>query len=122
MGNLTLDFGQIGMGDIARVGGKNASLGQLFNALKPQGVGVVDGFAVTSEAYWRLLDEAGLRRKLEALFEKFDPENLEQLAERGHAARAAILETTLPEDLNQAILDGYRRLTKRRAGPRSPSP
>jgi pyruvate,water dikinase len=107
------DFGNIGMTDIARVGGKNASLGELFRALKPQGVGVVDGFAITSDAYWHLLDQAGLRSKLEALFEKFDPENVEQLAERGHAARAAILQTSLPEDLNQAIIDAYRHLTSR---------
>jgi pyruvate,water dikinase len=113
MGELTIDFARIGMADISRVGGKNASLGELFKALKPQGVGVADGFAVTSEAYWHLLDQAGLRGKLKALFEKFDPENVEQLAERGHAARAAVLETALPEDLNQAITDAYGRLMSR---------
>ena len=58
----TLDFNQIGMRDLSRVGGKNASLGQLHNALKPQGVGVLDGFATTAEAYWRLLGENGLYR------------------------------------------------------------
>jgi pyruvate, water dikinase len=113
MSDLTLDFEKIGMADIARVGGKNASLGELFKALKPQRVGVLDGFAITADAYWRLLDEGGLRAKLEALFQKFDPEKLEQLAERGHAARSAILETALPADLSQAIIDGYRRLTER---------
>ncbi len=101
------------MRDLPRVGGKNASLGELFKALKPQGVGVLDGFAITADAYWRLLDQAGLRSKLESLFEKFDAENVEQLAERGHAARAAILGTPLPADLNQAILDAYRQLTNR---------
>ena len=64
-------------------------------------------------AYWHLLDQAGLRGKLEVLFEKFDPENVEQLAERGHAARAAVLETALPEELNKAITDAYSRLTGR---------
>ncbi len=113
METFTADFGTIGMADIARVGGKNASLGELFRALKPQGVGVVDGFAITSDAYWHLLDQAGLRSKLDALFEKFDPENVEQLAERGHAARAAILQTPIPEDLNQSIIDAYRHLTNR---------
>ena len=56
MGSFTVDFAQIGIADIARVGGKNASLGELFKAVKPQGVGVADGFAVTSDAYWHLLD------------------------------------------------------------------
>jgi len=111
--NFITDFGNIGMADIARVGGKNASLGELFRALKPEGVGVVDGFAITSDAYWHLLDQAGLRNKLDALFEKFNSENVEQLAERGHAARAAILQTPIPEDLNQAIIEAYHHLTSR---------
>lgn len=113
MPQFTLDFEQIAMADIARVGGKNASLGELFLALKPQGVGVVDGFAVTSDAYWRLLEQPGLRAKLEANFQNFDPENVEELGERGHAARAAILETEIPPELKQAILDAHKRLTAR---------
>jgi pyruvate, water dikinase len=59
--SYTLDFSQIGMQDVSRVGGKNASLGQLFRELKPQGVGVLDGFATTADAYWRLLAELDLR-------------------------------------------------------------
>ncbi|HVW07178.1 MAG TPA: phosphoenolpyruvate synthase [Bryobacteraceae bacterium] len=113
MAQFTLDFEQIGMADIARVGGKNASLGELFRSLRPQGVGVADGFAVTSDAYWRLLGESGLRTKLESLFKNFDPENVEQLAERGHAARAAILDTPMPPELKQAILGAHERLTAR---------
>lgn len=113
MGELTLDFSQIRLQDIGRVGGKNASLGELFQALKPQGVGVIDGFAITSDAYWGLLAQHGLREKLEGVFFDFDPENVEQLAARGHAARAAIIETPLPAELKVAILDAYRRLTAR---------
>lgn len=113
MAKFIADFENIGMEDITRVGGKNASLGELFRALKPQGVGVVDGFAITSEAYWRLMEQAGLRSKLEALFKQFDPENVEQLGEAGHAARAAILQTPIPEDLKQAIVEAYRRLGTR---------
>jgi pyruvate, water dikinase len=109
----TLDFGQIGMQDVARVGGKNASLGQLFRELKPQGVGVLDGFATTADAYWRLLEEHDLRKRLEEILTGYDPENLEQLAERGHAARAAVLETPLPPELRESILDAYRRFIER---------
>ena len=64
----TADFSEIHIGDIARVGGKNASLGEMFNALKPKGVGVLDGFAITTDAYWRLLEEQNLRAKLENVF------------------------------------------------------
>jgi len=110
---LTLDFSKIRMSDVALVGGKNASLGELFSALKPVGVGVLDGFAVTTEAYWLLLQEAGLQRKLAAIFSKLDPENLENLAASGHAARTEILETSLPDALRSAILSAYGNLVER---------
>ena len=77
---FTLDFSEIRNADVALVGGKNASLGELFSALKPKGVGVLDGFALTTDAYWRLLEEQGLRAKLADIFADLDPENLEQLA------------------------------------------
>ena len=109
----TLDFSEVGMRDVGRVGGKNASLGQLYRALKPRGVNVVDGFATTADAYWRLLDESGLRGRLAAIFAEFDPENLAQLAERGQAARTAVLETPLPADIVAPILESYRRLATR---------
>ncbi len=109
----TSNFSHIRTTDVARVGGKNASLGELFNALAPQGVGVLDGFAITTGAYWRLFQEQGLRIKLDSLFTKFDAENLDQLAERGHAARTLILETLLPADLCANIIDSYRQLIQR---------
>ncbi len=109
----TVDFSEIRMGDVARVGGKNASLGEMFSALKPKGVGVLDGFAITTDAYWRLLKEQNLRAKLENIFASLDPENLEQLAARGHEARTRILETPLPEVLGSAIRDSYRALVTR---------
>ncbi|MBZ5677056.1 MAG: phosphoenolpyruvate synthase [Acidobacteriia bacterium] len=111
--SYTLDFSQIGMQDVPRVGGKNASLGQLFRELKPQGVGVLDGFATTADAYWRLLAERELRARLEKILSGFNPENLEELAQRGHAARAAVLDTPLPNELSDAVLVAYRRLVAR---------
>jgi phosphoenolpyruvate synthase/pyruvate phosphate dikinase len=112
----TLDFGEIGMQDVPRVGGKNASLGQLFRELKPQGVGVLDGFATTADAYWRLLAEQDLKARLEKILSGFNPENLEELAQRGHAARTAVVETTLPDELKQSILEAYRRLAQGKDG------
>jgi pyruvate,water dikinase len=111
--DYTRDFGEITLKDLPRVGGKNASLGQLFNALRPKGVAVLDGFATTAEAYRRLLQERGLESRLRTVFTDFDPENLAQLEERGQAARAAVLATPLPADLRAAILDAYDRLCKR---------
>ena len=109
----TLDFSEIRNRDVELVGGKNASLGELFCALKPKGVGVLDGFALTTAAYWRLLEEEGLRVKLEKIFLDLDVENLEQLAAKGHEARTQILRTPLPEVFRSAIRDSYRALLER---------
>jgi pyruvate,water dikinase len=108
-----VNFSEIRMTDVARVGGKNASLGELLVALKPKGIGVVDGFAITTDAYWHLLAEQGLRDKLVKILSVVDPENLENLATAGHAARAAILETPLPEDLKADVVTAYRNLIAR---------
>jgi pyruvate, water dikinase len=108
-----LDFAEITLKDLPRVGGKNASLGEMFRALKPKGVAVLDGFATTAHAYRHLLTTKGLDDRLRSIFSPFDPENLSELARRGEAARAAVLETPIPEDLRSAILEAYARLCAR---------
>jgi pyruvate,water dikinase len=109
----TLDFSEIGLKDTTRVGGKNASLGELFNSLKPKGVGVVDGFATTADAYRTLLAERELEYELRSLVSDFDPEDIEELRRRGHAARVAILDMPLPKQLREAIIHAYEQLCKR---------
>jgi pyruvate,water dikinase len=108
-----MDFADISLTDLAKVGGKNASLGELFRALEPKGVHVVDGFATTADAYRRLLATNGLEERLRSLFSPFDPEDLQQLSRRGEAARAAVLETPIPDDLRAAILRAHERLCRR---------
>lgn len=108
----TLDFDQISLQDLSRVGGKNASLGELFNALKPKGIGVLDGFATTADAYRFLLAHDSLEYRLRSLLD-FDPEDVHELAIRGHAARAAVLETPLPLELRTAVLRAYQSLCTR---------
>ncbi len=111
-----LDFSEISSSDVARVGGKNASLGELFRALSPRGVGVLDGFATTAAAYRQLLATGGLEDRLRPVFAGLDVENIPDLARRGQAARTAVLETPLPEDLKIAVLAGYDRLCERGGG------
>ena len=108
-----VDFGSIGLDDLPRVGGKNASLGELFRALRPKGVGVLDGFATTAEAYRRLLATNGLEARLREIFSPFDPEDLDELSRRAAAARAAVLETPVPDDVRAAIVAGYDALCAR---------
>jgi pyruvate,water dikinase len=111
--NYTLDFAEIGLKDISRVGGKNASLGELFNALKPAGVGVIDGFATTADAYRALLAQGDLEYELRSLLSDFNPEDLEELKNRGHAARVAVLDMPLPKELRNAIIIAHQRLCER---------
>src|SRR5678815_2512843 len=109
----TLDFAEIDLKDISRVGGKNASLGELFNVLKPQGVGVIDGFATTADAYRALLAQGQLEYELRSLLSDFDPEDVEELRRRGHAARVAVLDMPLPKELRNAIISAYEQLCNR---------
>ena len=109
----TLNFAEIGLKDIARVGGKNASLGELFNSLKPKGIGVIDGFATTADAYRSLLSQGELEYELRSLVSDFDDEDVEELRRRGHAARVAILDMPLPKELREAIIKAYEQLCQR---------
>lgn len=111
--DLVLDFSRISARDVSRVGGKNASLGELFNALRTKGIGAVDGFATTTELYRRFLSEKGLAARLQKALAALDVEDTAELGRRGQAARAAVLETPLPEELRSAILGGYRALVAR---------
>ena len=109
----TLDFSKIGLQDISRVGGKNASLGELFNSLAPKGVGVIDGFATTADAYRSLLAQGELEYELRSLLSDFDYEDVEELRRRGHAARVAVLDMPLPKELRTAIINAYQQLCDR---------
>jgi pyruvate, water dikinase len=109
----TLDFSQITLKSLPLVGGKNASLGELFNALKSKGIGVLDGFATTADAYRALLTERDLEYELRSLLSDFDSENVNELSTRGHAARVAVLDTPLPKELREAITSAYEKLCAR---------
>ena len=110
---FTLDFSQITLKSLPLVGGKNASLGELFNALKPKGIGVLDGFATTADAYRSLLAERDLEYELRTLLSDFDSQDLNELSIRGHAARVAVLDTPLPRALREAITSAYDKLCQR---------
>ena len=109
----TLDFSDIRLKDISRVGGKNASLGELFNSFKTQGVGVVDGFATTADAYHAVIAQDELEYELRSLVTDFDYEDVDELKRRGHAARVAVLDMPLPKELREAVIAAYEQLCKR---------
>ncbi|MFI5455700.1 MAG: phosphoenolpyruvate synthase [Isosphaerales bacterium] len=103
-------FGTIGIGDVASVGGKNASLGEMYRELTPKGVKVPDGFAVTATAYRDFLRSAGLDTRLREILAGLDTRDVENLRRRGLGARQAILGAALPVGLRDAIARAYDRL------------
>jgi pyruvate,water dikinase len=103
-------FRDIRLKDLPLVGGKSASLGELYGELAAAGVRVPNGFAVTGAAYSALLDEAGLRPQLAALLGSVTGEDVTALAEAAAAARRLILEAPWPAGLDQDIGDAYEAL------------
>ena len=113
-----LPFHDVGMGDVDKVGGKNASLGEMQRALTPLGIRTPEGFATTADAYRSFLREAALEPVIADALRWLDVDRIEQLQAAGARVRAAILAAALPPALNDAILEGYRDLEARHgAGP-----
>lgn len=108
-------FESLGMGDVERVGGKNASLGEMISHLAAAGVRVPGGFATTAQAYWDFLEGSGLRERIDAELQGLDVDDVERLAETGARIRRMIVDTPFPESLERAIVDAWHAL-ERRAG------
>jgi len=105
-------FKELTIDDVPIVGGKNASLGEMYRELTEQGVKVPNGFAITAEAYMHMLDKAGAMEKLHAALDDLDPENVYDLAHRGAKARRIVYNAGIPDDLKEEILAAYRELIK----------
>jgi pyruvate, water dikinase len=110
---VVLLFDEVGIADIPLVGGKNASLGEMIQQLAPQGVGMPTGFATTAYAFRYFVEHAGLDAKLRQLLSDLDVENMDNLRERGKQARAMILNTPFPLEIESAIVDSYIKLCER---------
>ena len=108
-----LNFSEVGAGDVAIVGGKCASLGELFRELMTQGVRAVDGYSTTSRAYEVLLETGGLRKRLQKLLKGLDVNDLDELARVGAEARRLMLETPFPKEVETAILAAHVSLGER---------
>jgi len=103
-------FEGIRIGDIPLVGGKNASLGEMYHELTGQGVKIPNGFAVTSEAYWHVLESAGILDGLKDAMAGLDKTDLPDLMQRGKRARDLVLGAGIPDDLWSEIRTAYDRL------------
>jgi pyruvate,water dikinase len=103
-------FKDISIADIAAVGGKNASLGEMFSRLSSKGISVPDGFASTAFAFIEFLEHNALPGKLNALMQQLDRKNYSNLKEIGAQARKLMLDAKLPEKLKEAIIEAYKAL------------
>lgn len=110
--DYVLWFEEIGIEDVPSVGGKNASLGEMYRELTSKGVKIPNGFATTSQAYWHLLDQAGILDGLKDALEGLDKSDVTDLARRGKRARDLILNSKIPEDLWAEIMAAYDRLAE----------
>ena len=101
--------------DVGKVGGKNASLGEMISQLRAKGVRVPSGFATTAYAFNEFLGHNDLGKRIEVELENLDVNDVNKLAKVGKTIRKWIIETPFPADLNQAIIENYKLLTKNSA-------
>ncbi len=104
-------FDQIGIKDVPLVGGKNASLGEMYSKLSSQGINVPNGFAITATAYKHLLKEAGIEKAIQDVLKGLDTHNIADLKARGKKVREIILNAPFPADLEKVIVSSYDDLS-----------
>jgi pyruvate,water dikinase len=104
-------FSEIGIKDVPEVGGKNASLGEMYSTLADRGIRVPDGFAVTAGAFDHFILHNGLGKPLEALVRQLDTDNYSNLSSIGQEARRLLLSGEVPADLFGEIVRAYRELS-----------
>ncbi|MDH4318775.1 MAG: phosphoenolpyruvate synthase, partial [Desulfobulbaceae bacterium] len=109
---LILWFDEIGIEDVPMVGGKNASLGEMYRKLTSKGVAVPHGYAITAYAYQHLMKDAGIEDAIKDALAGLDTHDLRNLQERGEKVRNIIRNAEFPDDLRQEILAAYKKMEK----------
>jgi pyruvate,water dikinase len=110
-------FQEIGIEDVPLVGGKNASLGELYRELTPTGIKVPNGFAITADAYWDLLRRTQLDERIKEILAGLDTQDSANLRQRGNAIRREIAGASFPDGLQTEILAAYHELREGAAEP-----
>jgi len=109
--NFIKFFNELRIKDVPIVGGKNASLGEMYQKLSNQGINVPYGFATTSNAYNYFLEKSGLKNRLKEILKGLNTHNVKDLMIRGKKAREEILKTELPKDLAKEVILAYKKLS-----------
>ena len=105
-------FDQLTIKDVPRVGGKNASLGEMYKKLTKQGVKVPNGFATTSYAYEYFMEKAGLKKEIRKILKGLNTHDVTDLMKRGAEVRKTIMAADFPEALEKDIAEAYKKLSK----------
>lgn len=106
-----LFFKELSIKDVPKVGGKNASLGEMFVNLSKKGVRIPDGFATTADAYRYFIEKSGLKERIKETLKGLDTHNVRDLMRRGAAIRKMILESEMPRDFKDEIAVAYKTLS-----------
>lgn len=104
-------FKELSIKNVPQVGGKNASLGEMYCQLTSKGMKIPNGFATTAEAYNYFLESTGLKSKIKDILKGLDTKNVKDLMKRGAAIRKLIIATEMPKDFQAAIVKAYRELS-----------
>ena len=103
-------FNEIILSDLPKVGGKNASLGEMFQNLSDKGIAVPNGFALTADAYWKFIEHNNLKDRLTKVLSTLDTTNFSNLNKIGNDCREIIMSGEMPEEICKKINDGYEYL------------
>ena len=110
---LIYKFEELDNSKVKEVGGKNASLGEMFTELSSKGINIPDGYASSAEAYRKFIRENEIEGSLKDVLSSLDAGDSEQLEKAGGKCRNLIMEATIPEEIQDAILEGYKALKDR---------
>ncbi|MBG6030402.1 phosphoenolpyruvate synthase [Proteus hauseri] len=105
-------YNQLGMNDVDRVGGKNASLGEMITNLAELGVSVPNGFATTAQAFNDFLEQSGINQRIYELLDSVDVDDVHQLAQAGNQIRQWVIDTPFTPQFEKDIRDAYLTLSE----------
>jgi pyruvate, water dikinase len=105
-------FDELTIKDVPQVGGKNASLGEMYQKLAKQGILVPNGFATTAFAYEYLMEKAGLKNEIRKILKGLDTHNVKDLMKRGEEVRKTILKGEFPKEFEEEVIAAYKKLSK----------
>jgi pyruvate,water dikinase len=109
---FVLWFDEVTNKDVALVGGKNASLGEMYQKLTQKKINIPNGFATTAYAYRYFMEETGLMDEIKKILKDLNTHDMKNLSERGEKVRRAIMAAEFPKDLKEAISEAYEKIEK----------